>query len=153
MKMESRIVLDCVMLLALLALMVKPLTGVIVHEALGVGFIVMIVVHCVNNKIWVNNARKSTRPKDGAGMKLVLLAVNVLLFASFALAAVSGVMVSVVVFGFLEIPFSERFYEAHALSARAMLVLSLVHLMMHKKMIAAHLRKKKRSQEQAAASP
>ncbi len=132
MKMEKRIVLDYIMLLVLLALMLKPLTGVIAHEILGVGFVILIVIHYANNRGWIKKARK----KPG------MLVINSLLIVSVILTALGGVMVSVVLFGFLNIPYHEIYYKIHTSAAQAVLLLSLCHLLMHMKMIGAFVRKK-----------
>ena len=74
-----------------------------------------------------------------------MLVINCLLFIAFALAIFSGIMISVVLFKFLDIPYNDRFFKIHAWSTRALLGFALLHLLVHMKMIIAffRLRKKK----------
>jgi hypothetical protein len=146
MKMENRIVLDYIMLLMLFALMMKHATGVFAHEILGVAFALLTVIHCYNNKSWIKNIGKSIRSRK----KIGLLIVNSLLFVSFILATVSGIMISVVLLRFLDIPYNERFFKMHAWSSRFLLGFSLVHLLMHMKMIIAFFRNNKRINQRRA---
>jgi hypothetical protein len=133
--MENQIVLAYAMLLVLLLLMVKLMTGAIVHETLGVGFVLLVTAHMLNNKIRIKNMLKMKG-------RLVL---NVLLLVSLLLTAVSGVMLSVELFQFLNIPYHEIFYTVHTLSAYALLVLSLIHLTLHIKPIVAFFRTQKQA--------
>jgi hypothetical protein len=130
------------MLLAFFPLMLKPLTGVAVHETLGVGFVVLTFIHVLNNKGWVKSILYQ---KDGSRKNTGTVIINLLLFVSLAITLISGIMVSVVLFGFLNIPYRESFYTIHTLSAQAVLLLSLVHLFMHMKMIKAFFRGRKQA--------
>jgi hypothetical protein len=135
MKRENRIAFAYAMLLMLLLLMVKLMTGAIVHEALGVGFILLTTTHVLNNKGWIKTrGRRSGR-----------LVLNVLLLASLLSTAMSGVMLSVALFRFLNIPYHEIFYTVHTVSAYTLLVLSLTHVALHIKPIAAFFRKQKQA--------
>jgi ABC-type Fe3+ transport system permease subunit len=132
MKTENRIALDCAMLLVLLMLMVKLMTGVIVHEALGVGFVLLAAVHLWRQRGQLRNI----------GRKKVRLAINFLLLCSLIGTAVSGILLSVSIFSFLNIPYHDVFYTVHALSAYALLILAITHLALHMKMIRAFFHKK-----------
>jgi len=139
MKMENRIVLDYAMMLVLLMLMVKLMTGAIVHEILGVGFALLTAAHLLNNKNWFKNMMKNK-------MQFVL---NTLMVLSFLSVTISGIMLSVALFSFLNIPYREIYYTVHTLSAYAVLALSIAHLVLHIKMIRAFYRSKKRSSKNA----
>jgi hypothetical protein len=136
--MENRITFAYAMLLVLLILMVKLMTGVIVHETLGVGFILLTVTHLLNNKDQIKNMWQ----RKG---RLVL---NVLLLTSLLSTAMSGVMLSVALFRFLNIPYHEIFYTVHTLSAYVLIVLSLTHLALHIKPIAEFFRKQKQARRE-----
>jgi hypothetical protein len=134
MKTENRIVLDYAMLCVLIIMMVKLMTGAIVHESLGIAFAVLAVVHLLNNKAGLKNARKKGR-----------FAVNILLLLALTSTVVSGVMLSVSLFRFLNIPYHEIIYTVHTSSAYALFLLSLTHLGMHRKAVAAFFRKRKQA--------
>ena len=143
MKMEKRIILDYIMLLMLFPLMLKPLNGIYAHEIMGVAFVLLTVIHCLNNKGWLKNTGKSIRQKESSPKKLVTLIINSMLIVSTVLVTASGIMISIVIFGFLNIPYNETFYQIHTSAAVAVLVLSLIHLLMHMKMITTFFRKNK----------
>jgi hypothetical protein len=140
MKMENRMTLDYAMLLALLALILKPLTGVFAHEALGAGFLLLVALHVCNNRRW---ATKAFSKKGGTFKSIGMLAVNAMLSASILLTMFSGIMVSVELFGFLDIPYREIFYRIHSASGQAVLALAIMHLLLHMKMIKAFFAKMK----------
>jgi hypothetical protein len=135
MKTENRIVLDYAMLCVLLIMPVKLMTGAIVHESLGIAFAVLAVVHLLNNKASLKNARKKGR-----------FAVNILLLLPLTSTVVSGMMLSVSLFRFLNIPYYEIVYTIHTSSAYALFLLALTHLAAHKKTIAAFFRNRKHTE-------
>ena len=132
MGMENRIALDYAMLLTLLMLMVKLMTGVIVHEALGVGFALSASIHILNNrkKLFRKLSLKS--------------AMNYLLILALLSTVISGVLSSVVLFRFLNIPYNGVYYTIHTKSAYALLALSITHLALHMKAIGAFFKNRRR---------
>jgi hypothetical protein len=129
MKKENRIVLSYAMLFALLLLMAKLMTGAIVHEILGVGFVLLAAVHLHVNKSGIQMRGR--------------FVLNILLILALLTTAISGATLSVFLFRRLNIPYREIFYTVHTMSAQALLVLSAVHLALHVKSIAAFFRSKK----------
>lgn len=124
--MENRIVLDYAMLCVLLIMMVKLMTGAIIHESLGIAFALLTVIHLLNNKGGLINTRKRVR-----------FIANILLLLAFVSTVTSGIMLSVALFRFLNIPYHEIIYTIHVASAYALFLLSLTHLVMHIKSIVA----------------
>ena len=142
MKIENKITLDYVMLLILLSLMMLPFTGIIIHEILGLIFFILTLIHILNNKNWIKNIFKSKFIKDMSLKKALTFFVNSLLFILFIITIASGIMVSVVLFRFINIQYKEMFYQIHIISSYGLFILSIVHLFMHIKMIKALFRKK-----------
>ena len=144
MKMNKGIIIDYIMLLLLFPLMLKPLFGLAAHELMGLCFLIFVAMHCLNHKRWAKNIWQAVQKKSLSPLKIASIIINGLLVAAVLLVAASGIMISIVVFGFLDIPYHEVFYRIHTAAAQAILLLSLVHLGMHMKMIIAFLRNKKR---------
>lgn len=132
MKMENRIALDYAMLLVLLLLMVKLMTGALVHEMLGVGFAALAVVHFISSRSRVSRNQK------------VRLALTCMLALALVTTAASGVLLSVNLFRFLNIPYRAAFYSVHTVAAHVLLVLSITHLALHGKQVRAFFRNKKK---------
>ena len=133
MKMENRKILNYIMFFVLFALLLKYKTGTLAHEILGVGFVILIAVHCFNNRAWLRNILKTNRQKKGPQKQTRLIVINCLLFLSFVLAVTNGVMLSVILFRFLDITYKESFYIVHVWSVRALFVFSMTHLLINKK--------------------
>jgi len=148
MKMDKRMVLNYIMMLMLFPLMVKPLIGIFAHEIMGAGLALLTVVHCLNNRGWAKSMLRALREKDGVPKKLGTLVINSLLLVSVVFVATSGMMISIVIFGLLNIPYYEIFYKIHTTAAQSVLLLSLVHLFMHAKMIIAFFRRRKQERRE-----
>jgi hypothetical protein len=142
MKRENRIVIAYAMLLVLLLLMLKLMTGVVVHEVLGVGLVLLAAAHLSNSQSSLKSMGKRRRRSR--------FMLNTLLLLSLLSTVISGAMLSVALFRFLNIPYHEIFYTIHTMSAQVLLVLSVVHLVLHMKSIAAFFRKRKQAQKEVA---
>ena len=110
--------------LAVYALAANPaVTGVPVHEWAGLGALVLLAAHCAARGMW--------RGATGRGLALTVL--NGLVLLALALCAVSGVMVSGTVLPALGL-YAEGYYfwdPLHAVAAKLLLALLLVHVAVH----------------------
>lgn len=108
-------------------------TGVPVHEWLGLGTFVLLAAHCA--------ARGMGRGVTAKGIALTVL--NTLVLLCLALCAVSGVMVSGTVLPALGL-YAEGYYfwdPLHAVAAKLLLALLLVHVAVHVPWIGRVLKK------------
>lgn len=99
------------------------ITGVSVHEWVGLGAVVLLVAHCAARGMW--------RGVKGKAFGLTVL--NTLVLLCVALCAVSGVMVSGAVLPTFGV-FAEGYYfwdPLHAIAAKMLLALLLVHVVVH----------------------
>ena len=135
MKMENRITLDYAILLMLLMLMVKLMTGVIIHEVLGVGLVFLAAVHLWNNR---KRLMRRLSPKS---------AINYLALLALLSTVISGVLGSVALFRFLNIHYYDVYYTIHTKSAYALLSLSIVHLALQIKSVMAFIKTRRRSSQ------
>lgn len=128
---KRNLVIDAIALVVYLVVANPSMTGIGLHEWLGLGVLVVFFVH-----VAVALARK---PRAGN------LMVDVLVLVALAVVAVSGLMVSGAVlpaFGF----YAEGYYfwdPLHAISAKVLLALLLVHVVAHWKWIVAWFKKGK----------
>ena len=131
--------------LAVYAVVANPaVTGIALHEWLGLGLFVVFVVHAALHADWVADALRTafSRPTLARTGNLVL---DLLIVVVLMAVAVSGVMVSGAVlptFGW----YAQGYYfwdPLHAVSAKALLALLLVHVVVHGKWIAAWFKKRK----------
>lgn len=120
--------------LAVYALAANPaVTGVPVHEWAGLGAFVLLAAHCA--------ARGMGRGVTAKGIALTVL--NALVLLCLALCAVSGAMVSGTVLPSLGL-YAEGYYfwdPLHAVAAKLLLALLLVHVAVHIPWIGCVLKK------------
>ena len=83
-------IIDILLTLVLLPLMAFQVTGEAMHEFLGAGMTVLVIVHQVLNRKWYASLFKG----NYRGFRLLSIIVNVLLIISFALTAISGMSMS-----------------------------------------------------------
>ena len=122
-----RIVFDAVLLAAYALVAVPALTGIGAHEWLGVAVVAALLAHC---------ARRGAAPARGAAAagRAVL---NGLIVVALAACAVSGAMVSGAVLPALGLYARGYFFwdPLHAVSAKVLLALVVVHVALHAKWI------------------
>ena len=128
---------DAAVLAAYAAAANPALTGVGVHEWLGLGALLLLVVHTALHAGWVAETVRFARENPSA-MRIGNLVVDTLAFVALAVCVVSGVMVSGDVlraFGW----YAQGYYfwdPLHAVSAKVLLALVVVHVALHWKWVA-----------------
>lgn len=144
MDVRRNLIVDAVALALYAAASLPSLTGVALHEWLGLGALLVLFAHCVLNAGWVIDAvRHPTR------RRATNLALAVALLVALAATAVSGLMVSGAVLPLLGY-FAPGYYfwdPLHAAAAKVLLALLIVHLVMHGRWIRNALTKTKESED------
>ena len=143
MDWKKNLAIDAVALVAYLVAANPALTGIGVHEWLGLGILVVFLVHCIVHVDWVGsaivgfgNATWGTRGN---------LALDALILVAFMVVTVSGLCVSGAVLPAMGL-YSEGYFfwdPLHAISAKVLLALLLVHVVVHWKWFFALIRKGK----------
>lgn len=143
MKETTRnLVVDVAVLVAYAVVANPALTGIGLHEWLGLGALLLLVVHTALHAGWVAETVRFARENPSA-MRIGNLVVDTLAFVALAVCVVSGVMVSGDVlraFGW----YAQGYYfwdPLHAASAKVLLALLLVHVVVHWRWVAQALRR------------
>lgn len=146
MRGRRLLVLDAVLLAAYLVAANPALTGAPAHEWLGLLVLAALLVHVAAHADWVAGAVQRARR---GGARPGRLAVDALLAATLAVCVVSGVMVSGAVLPALGLYATGYYFwdPLHAVSAKALLALLLVHLALNWKAVAAALGRKDEGKE------
>ncbi|WP_165170054.1 DUF4405 domain-containing protein [Adlercreutzia sp. ZJ242] len=128
---KRKMILDVLMLVAYLVAANPVMTGIPLHEYLGLGVFVVMAVHIA----------LSAGGLVGHG-RWGYLALNVVLLVSLAVCMVSGVMVSGTVLPALGLYATGYFFwdPLHALSAKVLLAALLVHLVLRGPVVWAWIR-------------
>lgn len=127
-KQIARIVTDIMMTLVLLLLMAYSLVGEAAHEWLGIGMLVLFILHHVFNSRWTRNLRKG----KCTPFRVLQTALVVLAMLSMLVSMVSGIVLSRYALFFLPIT-GGRFWARtlHMLSSYWGFVFISLHLGLH----------------------
>lgn len=137
------LVVDLVALVVYLVVANPAITGIDLHEWLGLGLLAVFFVHLLSHADWVAEALRGAFAHLSWG-RTGNLVLDLLIVVVLMAVAVSGVMVSGAVlptFGW----YAQGYYfwdPLHAVSAKALLALLLVHVVVHGKWIAAWFKKR-----------
>ena len=134
---------DAVALAVYLAAANPALTGVAVHEWLGIGVFVVFFVHAVQHAGWVADTVR-TALGSPAPARVANLALDALILAAFMVVTVSGLLISGAVLPAFGL-YADGYYfwdPLHAIAAKALLALLLVHVVVHWKWIYSFFKKR-----------
>lgn len=139
---RRNLIVDVATLVVYLVVANPALTGIGLHEWLGLGAFVAFFVHLLLHADWAVEALRGSlsRPSWGRTGNLVL---DALIVVAFMTAMVSGIMVSGAVLPALGL-YAEGYYfwdPLHAMSAKALLALLLVHVIVHWRWIVRFFKK------------
>lgn len=126
-KRTVRIFVDALMTVLLLFMFAVPWTGVLRHERLGIVLFILLLLHNALNFRWYKSL--FTGPYNAR--RLIWAVVNLLLLSAFVLTAVSGVMISQHVFGFLDLNGSLVWRKIHLCASYWGLALTGAHVGLH----------------------
>ena len=141
---KRNLAIDSVALLAYLVAANPAFTGIDLHEWLGLGVLIVFLVHCALHVDWVADATRRAR-SNPTGARTGNLALDALILVAFMTVTVSGVLVSGAVLPALGL-YAQGYYfwdPLHAVSAKLLLALLLVHVAVHWKWMASALKKRK----------
>lgn len=129
-KTKKKILIDIVMTAIFLFLMNLSLTGVLLHEWLGVGIVGLFIAHLAINAQWIKNVTMKFFQPIGAKAKAMYI-LNVLLALSMALTLISGVLISQYLFAPLAAANFTLWYGIHKISSWATLAIVVSHTLVH----------------------
>lgn len=139
---KKNLAIDAAALLVYLVVANPSLTGVGLHEWLGFGVLAVLFVHVLVHVDWCVDAVRSSL-QHPTWARTGNLVVDVLALVAFVVVTVSGVMVSGAVLPAFGL-YAEGYYfwdPLHAVAAKALLALLLVHVVAHWKWIAGAFKK------------
>ena len=131
-KKRNALVVDLIVLVVYLVVANPALTGIGVHEWLGIAAFVAFVAHAAQHGDWVAETARTAfaRPSLGRTGHFVL---DALIVVAFMTCTVSGVLVSGAVLPALGL-YADGFFfwdPLHAASAKVLLALLVVHVVAH----------------------
>lgn len=130
--MNKWIIFDIAMLIVYLVAAFPVITGIPIHEWVSLGSIVILVAHCSIRGIFEFASKEKS-----SGLRIARIVLNALIMFSLAACAVSGIMISGTVLPTFGV-FATGYYlwdPLHALSAKILLALLLVHLVLNGRLL------------------
>lgn len=131
---RKNLLIDAIALVVYLVVANPGLTGITVHEWLGLAVLVVLFVHCVAHYDWVVEVIRKKRGMR-TGSEIANAIVNVLTLIVLMIVVVSGLFISgsvLQVFGL----YANGYYfwdPVHSISAKVLLALLVIHVAMHAK--------------------
>ena len=157
MDAKKNLVIDLVALLVYAVVANPMVTGIAVHEWIGLGLLVVMFVHCALHVDWVidvfcrvgrargaqGNTSRLARGGRGDALRIARVLLAACLLLSFVACCVSGALISGTVlqlFGW----YAPGYYfwdPLHAITAKMFLALIVVHLVVHAKWLISIMKK------------
>lgn len=125
-------VLDIAMAVVIVLLFNKNATGMAFHEIAGLALFAAFATHLILNAKWIGSMTRRFFTKLPARTRLIYL-INLLLVISWVVVAVTGVMISKVVFSFHAGGMAAK--SIHSCAAAIGLILFGVHLGLHRQFL------------------
>lgn len=142
MDLRKALIVDAVVLVVYLLAANPSVTGVPVHEWLGLGVLVVVAAHAAMHFDYIVDTFRNRTHRSG--VRLAKAVLDVLLVAATMTCAVSGVMVSGTVLPTFGL-YAQGYYfwdPLHAASAKLLLALLLVHVGSSWRIVVAGLKRK-----------
>lgn len=136
-KQKLKIVIDIAMTLLFLVLMAYHITGERLHEWLGMTLFILFLVHHILNRNWYRGLFKGKYTAS----RILMAAVNFLLFAAMIGMMISGILLSREVFGFLHLRAGMFGRRLHMISTAWGFCLMAVHVGLHWGMVVGMAKK------------
>lgn len=144
----KNMVVDAAALVAYLVVANPAMTGIAAHEWLAIGVLAVLFVHFATHVDWAVEAVRGAFGNSSFARR-GNLALDALLLVALMVAMVSGLMVSGAVLSAFGL-YADGYYfwdPLHAISAKVLLALLLVHVAVHWKWLYNFFRKRKRGDE------
>lgn len=137
-KIIFRMIIDLLMTVLLILLMAYQVTGEKNHEWLGIGMILLFLIHIFLNRMWYKNLSKGKYTKFCITQTIINFLILFLILSS----AISGIVISRYVFKFIDLGISTSLTRLFHMSIGYWgFILMSVHLGMHWGMISGILQK------------
>ena len=129
-KLKKKLIIDIILAVTLLVVMVPALSGVFLHEWIGVVIAAGLMVHLVLNRKWITGVSKKFFGPMTLELRLSYL-MNGMLGLTMGLTLVSGVLISQYLFTALNAADLALWTIIHAVASRATLGITIVHVLLH----------------------
>lgn len=144
MSLKKKALIDIVALVIYAIVATPALTGIPLHEWAGIAIFVVFIVHWAVNHDWVTKSVKHSLEKPTVARTGNLM-LDILILITFIVCTVSGILISGTVLQVFSLYAEGYFFwvPLHAASAKVLLALIIVHIVVHWKWIVHVVRGRK----------
>lgn len=129
MKASRKLIIDIVAAVVYLITANPGVTGLLIHEWLSLGLVFIFLVHCAVNYDWIANTIK----RHGDTVSIANLVFDAVILITFMVVTVSGIFVSRHILPLAGYVAPGYFFwnPVHSISAKVLLALLVVHVVIH----------------------
>ena len=140
-KLHFKILVDIVMIIMFACLTKIKITGMHMHEVLGIVVTLLVAIHLALNFSWVKNVTTKIFDKNMNNKMRRLYCTNVILTLLVLIVFVSGILVSVTIFTNISAINRSVWVLVHKRSAILLVITIAIHILFNIKMIKAYCKK------------
>ncbi len=140
-KTNFKILIDIMMTIICICLTKIKITGMHMHEVLGIVVTLLVAIHLALNFSWVKNVTTKIFDKNMNNKMRRLYCTNVILTLLVLIVFVSGILVSVTIFTNISAINRSVWVLVHKRSAILLVITIAIHILFNIKMIKAYCKK------------
>lgn len=140
MKLKFKLLIDIFMLLGFVFLLDTEITGIFLHEVLGLMILAIFIIHKYLNIKWITSiTRKLFKNPNFLNSKLFVMYIsNVILFLLAFSVIISGILISQYLFTNLSISTPLPLAKLHNNASYVLLVFVSLHIFLHFKILKSY---------------
>lgn len=140
-KIHVKILIDILMTILFICLTKIKITGMHMHEVLGIIVTLLVIIHLALNFSWVKAITLKIFDKNLNYKIKITYCINVLLAILVCIIFISGILVSVTIFTNISTANRGTWAFIHRKAALITFILIIVHALLNIKMIKSHCKK------------
>lgn len=130
-----KIILDVFMTIVLILLMNKFVTGITIHEIIGIAILVVAILHNILNIKWIKAMSKNFFRKDVPVKSKILYIINFIAFVILASDVVIGILISEALFPNIQVGNRSLLISWHKFLSYWLLIIISIHIGLHWDMV------------------
>lgn len=138
---KKKILVDLLMIILLLLITNTSITGVLIHEILGIIISIVFIIHLYLNWKSIKIILRKLSTNELNKVIKINLIIDSLLFILFLVIIISGILISKNLFSFMNINYNINVYYIHLYGTYIALGLLLFHIIKHLKIIGVYFKK------------
>lgn len=128
---KIKIVLDIIMFISMILLMKTNITGLQLHEILGICLFIIFIIHKIINFKWVKSVGKNILNKNMKSKSKIMFFLDLILFVFITLNVITGILVSKFILVSITVNNIETITILHKFFAWWSLILISIHIGLH----------------------